>query len=719
MINKTALAAVLSAILTLAGCKLATISPASPAAANGTAGPNAMTAYRSLTEADDETFRSAVDAGWVSPTSVIVKATVDLDPALFSRLGARVEGRFILDSCAYYRLSKESDARRLVARLMETTGVIYAENELLSKLPALETSPDASEASPNARNAYLIATALNDPLTWGRYAHFETTGAIDAYTTYGFGPNTAYVVDIDTGINLGHEDFHAGDGSSIVEYAKSAFSTADGGATFAYVGYGNAFVDVPAGQDWDEEGHGSHTAGIIAAIGNNGKGVAGLCWKNVRLISYKCFSESAASGSGGDWAIYGGLADLMTWKADNAPNQTIPVNMSLGGLYASNFEEDMINKALDKGIMIIASAGNDGYNAAQYPAAYSGVLAVGAAEANGRKVSFSQSGDFLSVVAPGYNIYSTFKGGPKAYADMSGTSMAAPFVTGLVAYLLTFDPTLSPDQIKTVIEKTATDMGPAGWDEDTGYGLVNVKAAVSMVKNGNVPASGSTYSPRVLTVSVQNNDANYNSGIVDHAKAIANQAVYLYDDSGKFVAVGLTNATDGSVEFRLLRPGNYIIKTNYCGTISSSPVTIDNATNAAAILSLDVPILYVRTLYNRATDPKMESAADTIITIYDASGNAVAGSLNGTALDRLTIGGLVSGNSYSIGIARNNGTTGEYGLYAGFARLEDVATTYGRGGGTDDTFEENDTLASAKPISVGTSYGLYLGDADYFSFVMP
>jgi len=131
------------------------------------------------------------------------------------------------------------------------------------------------------------------------WAFLSFTHALDAYTDLGFGTNTVYVVDIDTGINMAHEEFKTEGGESIVEYAKSAFDS-DGD----YVGDGNGFINIPAGENWDDNGHGTHTAGIIAARGNNDKGVAGVAWKNVKLISYKCFSENSPY-SGADWPIYG------------------------------------------------------------------------------------------------------------------------------------------------------------------------------------------------------------------------------------------------------------------------------------------------------------------------------------------------------------------------------------------------------------------------------
>lgn len=678
-----------------------------------------MAPYTMFEPTSEDDLAIAAANGDVNAGYVIVKVASGFNTDTFTSYGATVAGHFSLNGSTYYRLYKKDGTVKLVARLQKTAGVIYAQHELLSKIPDNETSSDSSEDKAlQSKDASAIAAVFNDPYTWGRFGHFETTKALDAYTAYGVGTNTVYVVDIDTGINRTHEDFNTGSGQ-IIEYAKSAFNSTDGGSTFTFVGDSNTFVDVPTNENWDEDGHGTHTAGTIAALGNNSKGVAGVAWKNVRLISYKCFSDDAASGSGSDWAVYGGFADLISWKQTNNITQTIPVNMSLGSSYAGYFELDMINQALDNNIMVIASMGNSGYNAPQYPAAYTGVMAVGATRADGSKVSFSTSGNFISVSAPGYNIYSTYNENDHSYTDMSGTSMAAPFITGTVAYLLTFNPTLTPDQIRTIIESTATDIGDEGWDEDTGYGLVNVKAAAAILNGGTIPSAGSVYSTKTTTVYVKNNNSNYDSGIVGSASAVVSQPIYLYNGDGEFVYLGMTNGTDGSVDFKLLKPGFYVAKTNYLGEEEEKSFTVDNTKNRSITFNFDIAVLLIQTVPNLAEDPSASTGADTIITLYDSTGNTLAGPYDHDTLDTLSVAGLQSGQTYKIGITQYNGATGEYGLNVSFSAVSSVNTTNGRGADADDSFEPNNDLASAALITADTDYGLYQGDADYFYFVMP
>ena len=708
------LAAVL-ALLALAGCNLST-KTIDAAKASGK-----MTAYTMFEPADEDDLRAAALNGEANAGYVIAKVKSGFDASKFARLGAAVVGYFDMGGNSYYRLFKEGGAVKLVASLFRTDGIVYAQHELLSSIPDNELSSSSDDdMMAQSRDAGAIAAVFNDPETWGRFGHFEITKALDAYKAYDVGTNTVYIADIDTGINRTHEDFALSGGGQIIEYAKSAFNSTNGGASFSFVGDGNAFVEVPTNENWDDIGHGTHTAGTIAALGNNGKGVAGVAWKNVRLISYKCFSDYAPSGSGSDWAVYGGLADLITWKTTHSVTQTIPVNMSLGSSYAGYFELDMINQALANDIMVVASMGNSGYNAPQYPAAYTGVLAVGATRADGSKVHFSTSGNFISVSAPGYNIYSTYMLDDSSYIDMSGTSMSAPFVTGTIAYLLTFNPTLKPDQLKTMLESTAIDLGDPGWDEDTGYGLVNVKAAVDLVKNNSVPASGSVYSTKTVKISVINTNTHYNSEIIGHEDAVVGQTVYIYDSDGDYVCMGITNAIDGSAEFKMLKPGTYTARTNYLGTMQQAGFTVNSISDTPPFaLSFDIAVLLIQTVPNLAKDPSATSAADTIITVYDSAGNTIAGPFDSGLLDTFSVAGLATGSTYAIGITQYNATTGEYGLNVGFTGVDSVNTTNGRGVGADDGYEENDSFATAHSITVGTDYGMYLGDADYYSFVMP
>ena len=405
-------------------------------------------------------------------------------------------------------------------------------------------------------------TLDEDPV--GDYQEYalSITEALRAYKELGYGQHTVWAGIIDSGTNANHEDFKDKDGNSIVKILKTAF------------GYGNKIVNVNNGNSDNEPhgGHGTHCSGSICAVGNNGKGIAGVAWKNVKLASYKGMSDTEGDVN----SIYGSLKDLVDSIRKEVPQEvqaTIPVNMSLGGVVANGMELDLINYALSKGVLIVAANGNDGQFLPSYPAAYPGVLAVGASGDDDKKTGFSTSGSWLNVVAPGLNIISLQNTRNNGYVYMSGTSMAAPFVTGMISYLLSFEPTLTPSQVIAILEKTADkidslNLNPAGKYNENGfsnwygYGRVNVYKAAKMVAEGDVPKVGAEYVEKALIV-----NCPY-SGFM----------VHVYDKNTKaLVAMSISYGYPAKTEFRRLRPGTYNVVFN--GKVKE--VTINNDKDVA------------------------------------------------------------------------------------------------------------------------------------------
>lgn len=706
-----------------AGCSLGgTGIGANDGVPSGSVASPPMSPYRVFMPASQEEVHAEALQGNVNEEILIARTVRDFNPAIFRTRGVEVLSSFELGDAVYYRLQAGRTSFKKAKTLSRLPGIVYVEHEILYRMPVIE-SAETEPSIPGAKGALEIAGVLNDPKTWGRFGHFETTGALDAYKKFGFGRNEVYVAVIDSGINMKHRDFIRSDGKSIVEFAKSAYRSEDGGKTLTYVGEGNPLVAVPEGENWDDNGHGSHVSGTIAALGNNGTGVAGVAWDKVKLISYK-----ALKGNGGsDWAVYAPLADLIQWKKDQGITQTIPVNMSLGSSHSGSFEADMISEAQKNGILIVAAAGNDGYRMVNYPAAYQGVLAVSATKANGEKASFSTEGNFVSVAAPGNSIYSTWNTAEDAYSYLSGTSMATPFVTGLIAYMLSFDNTLTPDQIRTIIEESATDLGQEGRDSIYGHGMVNVEKAIERVVRGRIPAVGSRYATGGVKVRVSNTSAFYDSGLDTEGleKVLIQQPVYLYDSDGNYVSHALTSSKDGTAQFRLLKPGRYTVTTNFLGKSAKAVFQAESEGDVDVELTIDGPILYIQTLPNIATDPEYESFADSILTLHDSKGKVVSGPFDSGYLDTLAFS-PVAGETYVVKIecysmwweGEEWPFTGEYGLVVSPKKRTEVNSLEGRGNdlAVDDLMEENDGFADAKEIELDREYGLYLGDSDYFSF---
>jgi len=409
-----------------------------------------------------------------------------------------------------------------------------------------------------------LGKPLNDTELEGRCYSLEITEALRAYKKFGFGENKVWVGIIDGGTNANHDDLKYEDGSNVVKVLKSAYD--DSGHVL------DSPMEVLSGNsDADKgQGHGTHCTGILAAVGNNEKGIAGVAWKNVNLVSYKVLYE----GAGTSQTIYSSLkalVDDVRTRVSESEQRTVPCNLSLGGGKAEQFPLEIINYALSKGVLPIIAMGNDGQHIQTYPAAFPGVLSVGATDGKDEKANFSTSGEWINVVAPGQAILSLDSKEKSLYTYKSGTSMATPFVTGMVAYLLSFNPHLTPYQIITLLEETAdkVDSDFAKYDKNGfslsyGYGRVNVYEATKRVKEGKLPEVGKNYVETTLKIEVPLND----------------EPIYLYDEN-VLITITLAKETSGKYigEIRGLWPKNYDVV--YKGV--AKRITIDNSSDVSVV----------------------------------------------------------------------------------------------------------------------------------------
>jgi type VII secretion-associated serine protease mycosin len=310
----------------------------------------------------------------------------------------------------------------------------------------LEETPGVVKARPV--HTYHIFGTPNDPdypQQWGM-AKVQAPAAWDATT----GERQAVTVAvIDTGVDLTHPDLapHLVPG---VDFIKAADKGRDG------------------------NGHGTHVAGVIGAVANNGQGVAGMNW-GARVMPVRVMS---ADGSGADVDI----ADGIRWAADNGAKV---LNLSLGGYDNSETIRTAVDYAIGKGCLVVAAMGNDASSEPAYPAASPGVLAVGATNQQDERASFSNSGSWMSVSAPGVGIFSTLPTyatkipHKKPYGPLSGTSMAAPLVAGLASLVWSRHPEWTAEQVRQRIEQSADDLGDKGKDPTFGHGRINAMAALA------------------------------------------------------------------------------------------------------------------------------------------------------------------------------------------------------------------------------------------------
>ena len=289
--------------------------------------------------------------------------------------------------------------------------------------------------------------ALEQTVPWG----IQDIGAVEVQA-YSRGQGVKVGI-IDTGISLAHSDLNVAGEVTFVSGTSS----------------GN-----------DDNGHGTHVAGIIAALDND-TGVIGAA-PEARLYAIKVLNSR---GSG----VISGVISGIQWAVDNDMDV---INMSLGSSTGSTAWKQACDKAWEAGVLVVAAAGNSGQantnlDNVNYPAKYDSVIAVGAVDSNHQRASFSSTGPQVEIAAPGVNINSTYKG--NSYKTMNGTSMAAPHVAGVAALIISSgvqDTNRNGrinDEVRERLRQAARDLGPGGRDREYGFGLIDATLAVSQPVN--------------------------------------------------------------------------------------------------------------------------------------------------------------------------------------------------------------------------------------------
>ncbi|MFP5502500.1 MAG: S8 family serine peptidase [Candidatus Sericytochromatia bacterium] len=231
-----------------------------------------------------------------------------------------------------------------------------------------------------------------------------------------------------------------------------AWDTSEGGPVVAVVDTGVDYNhpdlqgQIVKGRDFanndndpmDDLGHGTHVAGSIAAATNNGTGIAGVAPKS-KVLAVKVLGAQG----GGDASD---IAEGIVYAADQGAKI---INLSLGAPQDSYTVKQAVEHAQSKGALVVSAAGNDGKTTKNYPAAYPGVIAVGSTAEDDSRSHFSQYGSWLTVAAPGSQIYSTMPNGE--YKSMDGTSMASPHVAAVAALVLAKQPDWTAEQVREAV----------------------------------------------------------------------------------------------------------------------------------------------------------------------------------------------------------------------------------------------------------------------------
>jgi len=344
----------------------------------------------------------------------------------------------------------------------KTYKLVFSEDvDVTSIIRQFEADPNVEYAEPN----YILNTCVvpNDPNYTLQWAHqvIQSESAWDIEK----GDENVVIAIVDTGVNWAHPDLAA---NIWINKGEMIDGTDNDGNGFVDDVRGWDFVDNdndPMEPSEDPLRHGTLCAGIAAAVANNGIGIAGVCWgckiMPVRAgYGYYVYLDSAAEG--------------IRYAADNGAD-IISMSWGISGYYLSTLF-DAIEYAYGKGVLLVASVGNEATSQLTYPAAFDSVVAVAATDQADKPAEFSNFGEWIEVAAPGVEIYSTWL--DDSYQYQNGTSMSCPLVAGVAALIWSRFPNMTRDRARLQLRHTADDLGDPGFDSYYGYGRVNARRAV-------------------------------------------------------------------------------------------------------------------------------------------------------------------------------------------------------------------------------------------------
>ena len=431
-----------------------------------------------VTFADGTTTTVAADS-FQEAQAVAAEDATDGELVAADIVGDSIVSDIGLDPVLSVPVAEDATVVQAMAQMMEDPNVLDVQpNYIFYEMDEADSGEEQLDAQ----------LAVNDPLAansqWG-------LARVDAYRAWNLAccDNNVAVAVIDSGCTLNHEDL----GQNIV----------------ASVGYATSNrVAYEIDDLSDATGHGTHVAGIVSAVANNGIGVAGVS-HNANLVIVKA---GTASGTFSNKSLFAAYNYVLSHKDEYGIRV---VNLSMGvkltsyaedGKHAAWFDENgnylwdideiglrkFIDRANDAGILTVCAACNvnSGQPEPAYPSDYDGVLSVMNMQSDGTIAASSNTNvagtmEFTpnatkDICAPGSDIYSTTRDG--GYGYMGGTSMAAPFVSGIAAMCFAAMPGLTPYDVMGILESSADDMGEVGWDPVYGYGCVNAYTAMAIIK---------------------------------------------------------------------------------------------------------------------------------------------------------------------------------------------------------------------------------------------
>ena len=456
------------------------------------------------------------------------------------------------------QLPNGTDVQSAITTYKSNPDVLYAEPDYVLSIVPVQTGSIL-----NSVNSAIILSIPNDPYfpdQWSFHNTGQTVGTpgadIDAPGAWGLstGSGSIVVAVIDTGVLYTHSDLSANIWNNTNETPGNGIDDDHNGYIDDIKGWN--FI-TNTSDPIDDNGHGTHVAGTIGAVGNNAIGVAGVNWQ-VRIMPLKAFDPAGA----------GATSDAIKAMEYANANGASVISNSWGGPDYSQALKDAIDAS--PAVVVCAAGNNAPYNIdinASYPASYTSanIISVAATDQNDQLASFSHYGPIsVDLAAPGTYIWSTTNR-DGTYAQMSGTSMATPHVSGVAALVKSANPSLNPLQIKNIIISTVDQKTSLSGKVASGGRLNAYKAVLS----SNPPVADFIGTPRngtlPLTVGFTDNSSNLPStwlwsfGDGNIVNSTVQNPVHTYLTSGNFT-VSLT-ASNGAGNNTITRMG-YITVTH-------------------------------------------------------------------------------------------------------------------------------------------------------------
>jgi thermitase len=426
------------------------------------------------------------------------------------------------------------------------------------------------------RNGLLeLAATPNDPYFPSAW-HLGMVGAPAAWDLT-HGSSNVIVAVVDTGVDPHHPD--------LVNKLVPGHNTYDGN---------NDTSDI--------YGHGTKIAGVMGAQSDNSLGVTSISWSSP-IMPIRVTDASLIF-------YYSVIADGIAWAADHGAKV---INVSIAGVAASSTVTSAASYARSKGAVVIAAAGNCG--CFDSTPANSNIISVSATDGSDNLASFSSQGNYVDIAAPGVGIYTTTLGG--GYGAPSGTSVASPVVAGVVALMMSANPTLKPSEIETLLKSAAENFGAVGYDTAYGHGRVNAYRAVAAAAS--TTSTTDTTAPMV-NISSPSNTSTVGGSVIVNVSASDNVGVARVD----LYVDGTVYATDALLPYSFFLDTDFLANGSHslaaaaydaAGNLGTSPTVVINVSNGASVGDTQPPIVAINSPASTSPGNKLNvsvSATDNV-----------------------------------------------------------------------------------------------------------